>query len=215
MPITLFSASVCWWRAWRLRRRSAIHLTRRSYCRSPANWVAEPWEKFGGDIGFRYYVGHEPRHWLCGSLERRCHKPCWLHGRLSDPQERLSHLLCQKAYELLYKKSPKRLERESYSETWERVLLETLGLMEPEERSCSNFSWSNSTTSDSTVDPRSLRSAYATAFSLIKKTFLSGVVIFCLIEKVGRCKVSLSGWKVTMERFRIQKRGEELVLPFV
>ena len=59
---------------------------------------------------------------------------------------------------------------EVFKETWNWVLLETLGLMEPDERSCSNFSRSNSTTSDSSIDPRSLRSVCATAFSLVEKT---------------------------------------------
>ena len=49
-----------------------------------------------------------------------------------------------------------RLERVS-DETL-RYFRVALGLMEPEERSCSNFSWSNSTTSDLTVDPSSLSS---------------------------------------------------------
>ena len=75
---------------------------------------AEPWEEFGDEIGLHYCVGHEPRYWLYGSLERYCHKPCWLLMRLSDPQERLSYLLCQKAYVLLFEKSLKRLESESH-----------------------------------------------------------------------------------------------------
>ena len=99
--------------------------------------------------------------WSCGSLERR-RKLYWLHRRLSEPQERLSHLLCQKAYRLLYEKSPKSPESES--------MLKTLGLIAPDERSYSNFSWSNSTTSDLTDYPRSLRSACATVFSLVEKT---------------------------------------------
>jgi len=95
------------------------------------------------------HVDHEPRHWPCGSLERRCHKSCWLHGRLLESQERLSHLLCQKAYRLLLRSLRKDLRAS---------LVEILWLMEPEKRSCSNFSWSNSTTRNLTVDPRSLRS---------------------------------------------------------
>ena len=123
---------------------------------------AEPWEEFCGEIGLHHCVGREPRQLACGSLERHYRKLHWLHRRLSEPQERLSHLLCQKAYRFLYEKSPKSLESES--------MLETLGLMEPDERSYSNFSWSNSTTSDSTVYPRSMRSACAMVFSLVEKT---------------------------------------------
>jgi len=50
------------------------------------------------------------------------------------------------------------------------VLLVTFGFLEPEERNSSNFSWSNSKISDSTVDPRNLASACATIFSSIEKT---------------------------------------------
>ena len=50
-------------------------------------------EDFGDEIILCHGIGRES--W-CGSLERRC-KTYWLHRRLSEPQERLSHLLCQKA----------------------------------------------------------------------------------------------------------------------
>jgi len=105
-------------------------------------------------------------------------------------------------------------------ETWERVSEETLhycridlGLMEPEERSCS---WSNSMTSDSTINPRSLRSACATTFSSVEKVIPNGVAIFCGTEKL-RC-VKVFNW-LTIElqriKIRLQKRKEWLNLPFV
>jgi len=53
-----------------------------------------------------------------------------------------------------------------------------LGLMEPVKRGFLNFSWSNSTTSYSTVDPMNFKSVCATVFSLIEKIVPSGVAIF-------------------------------------
>jgi len=70
-------------------------------------------------------------------------------------------------------------------------------------------------TRDSTIFPRSQTSAFAMAFSSVEKEVPNRVTIFCLIKKVGRCKISLSDWKVTMERSWLQKWGEKLVLSFV
>ena len=89
----------------------------------------------------------------------------------------------------LWEKSSKRFE----SETQKRLCGIALGLAEPEERNSSNFSWSNSTMSD-TVLPRSQTSGCAMAFSSEEKELPSGIAIFCLVsEKSDRCKVSLSG----------------------
>ena len=59
------------------------------------------------------------------------------------------------------------------------------GLLEPEERNSSNFFWSNSTMSDSTVDSRNLMSACAIIFSLAEKTVPNGVNIFYFLRKLS------------------------------
>jgi len=68
---------------------------------------------------------------------------------------------------------------------------------------------------DYTILSRSWTSVCATTFSSVNKEVLNEVAIFYLVRKYVRCKISLSGWKITTERFWLQKRGEELVLPFV
>ena len=61
---------------------------------------------------------------------------------------------------------------EASKETWEQWNCGVdLGLMELEERSCLNFSWSKLMTSDSTVDPRSLRLAFTITSSIVEKAF--------------------------------------------
>ena len=52
------------------------------------------------------------------------------------------------------------------------------GFLEPEEKNSSDLSWSNSTTSDSIVDPRNLTSACATIFSSVEITSLAEVPSF-------------------------------------
>jgi len=49
----------------------------------------------------------------------------------------------------------------------------------------------------------------------LRVAFQQAIESRCLVGKVGRYKVSLSGGKVTTERSRLQKRGEELVLHFI
>ena len=97
-------------------------------------------------------------------------------------------------------------------EIWERVSKETyrycciaLGLEEPEERNSSNFSWSNSTTRDTTIFSRSQTSTCAIAFSSVEKEVPSRVAIFCLVEKEFLVDVRffLSSWKIIAERFRL------------
>jgi len=65
-------------------------------------------------------------------------------------------------------------------------------------------------TSDSTVDPRSLRSTYATAFSLVEKIISIRIAIFYLVEKI---EVKFSD---TMDQIPITEEGRVSVdLPFV
>ena len=68
-----------------------------------------------------------------------------------------------------------------------------LGLAELEERNFLNFPWSNSMTRDSTIFSRSWMLACAMAFSSVENEFPSGVAIFCLVRKIKRSKISLSG----------------------
>jgi len=70
------------------------------------------------------------------------------------------------------------------------------------------FSWSNSTMSDSTIDPRNLTSACATIFSSVDKTVPSGVPSFISSKNFGSCKNSY--WlqrKLQRIKIRLQKRG--------
>ena len=98
--------------------------------------------------------------------------------------------------------SEKVLFWEVSEETWERVSVETLwycymalGLMEPDERNCSYFSWSNSMTNDSTADPRSLRLTCTATFISVEKEFSSRLIIFYLVKKF-QLQSSLRRWKL-------------------
>jgi len=175
VPTTLSSASVCWWRAWRLRRWSAIYLTRRSYYEPPANW--DCW--FLGEIWWRDWPPL-----LCWPWTKTLAlRVFWetLSQVMLAPWEVVRPSRVVEPFTLL--KSVWASLWEVSEETWEWVLLETLGLMEPNERSCSHFSWSNLKTNDSTVDPRSLRSACVMTFSSVEKTFPNRVAIFCFLRK--------------------------------
>jgi len=64
-------------------------------------------------------------------------------------------------------------------------------------------------------------SAYPWALKFARRNWVI-IYVVCLIcdcfgrkRVLGRCKISLSGWKITAERFRLQKREEDSVLPFV
>jgi len=159
-----------------------MRLARRVVANPLQTEFAESGEEFDREIDLRRYASREPRHWPCGSLERHCCKPCWLHGRLSEPQEMLSYFV-KKC--MGFSLRSLRRDLRAVSEDTLRYCRVDLGLMEPE-RSCSNFSWSNSMTSDSTIDPRSLKSTCAMAFSSVEKIFPSWVAIFCWSEKISK-----------------------------
>jgi len=68
------------------------------------------------------------------------------------------------------------------------VVLQSLGLTEPKERSFSYFSWSNWMTSNSTVNPRSLISTCTTTFSLVEKQFPVKSPSFVSLGECVYCK---------------------------
>jgi len=83
------------------------------------------------------------------------------------------------------------------------------GLLEPEERNSSNFAWSNSTTSVSTIFPLRRRSSCATACSSVTNVVPSGVAISCWTRKRRRCKISLNQMKnYNRLIFRLQGRED-------